>query len=226
MSRSVNAGTKTPKRRWSPVMKCSLLATAVFFLWGYVTGQPTWGLLLIVSGVPLAVFLRWIYTGRLRRYRFLFGLYGSLAVFGVYEAWEYGRIPAAVARFAELPKPPGEPNLYFEYDLPSVESQLFPGDPESLLLEAVQLNYCTTEGLPFHLHPFCQKYGEADRKRIRKVLEEALAKEPKTNEDLYYSYIDVLKGTGADASEVRAAISQWRMLFPLSTRPVPQNPGH
>ena len=223
MSRPVATGARLPKRRLPRVLKWSLAIAASLFLWAYVTGRPMWVLVLIVGGIPAAGFLRWMYTGRLRRYRFLFGLYASLAVLGAYEAWEYGRIPSSVASFAELPKPPGEPNLYFEYDLPSVEARLFPGDPETLLLEAVQLNYCTTEGLPFHLHPFCQKYGAVERKQIRKVLEEALAKEPKTNEDLYYSYIDVLKGTGADSDEVQAAIRKWQKLFPLSTRPIPES---
>ena len=221
MSHDRTSKKSSSRPRISRFWKFAAGIAALLFGWAYITGRPFWVLFLFAASIPAAAFVNWMFTGRLRRYRFLFGLYGTLALFGAYEAWECGRIPEPVAKYTELPKAPGEPNLYFEYDLPAVEAALFPDHPETLLMEAIQLNYCTTEGLPFHLHPFCQKYGKADRLRIRKVLEAALALHPKTNEDLYYSYIDVLRGTDASQEEVEAAIQQWKRLFPFSTRPAP-----
>ena len=204
-------------RLWMLFVVCVLIAG-----YGYPVGWPAWQLCLILGIAPLLGLAVWLWLGRLRRYRMLFGLFGTLAVVGVYEAWEYDRIPTAVATRLNLPEPPGEPNLYFEYDLPAVEASLFPDSADSLLLKAVQLNYCTADGMPLHMHPYCLKYGAVDRTTIRETLESAIALSPKTNEDVYYSYVEVLKQTGADAAQIDAAADEWKRLFPFSDRNDPR----
>ena len=126
-----------------------------------------------------------------------------------------------VGESLQLPLGPGEPNLYFEYDFPAVGSALFPGLAEVLLVQAVQLNYCSSGVPEFSKHPVCLKYRVRNPGAVREALELALRQQPKTNEDVYYSYIEVLRGTGAAASEVEAACVQWRRLFPFSDRPDP-----
>lgn len=204
------------------VLTAALVVCIVLIVYGYTTGWPAWLLLITLLSWPLLAFSVWMFTGRWRRYRFLYGIYGTLALAAVFEAWEYGRIPPAIAQSIDLPKPPGEPNLYFTYDLPGIEAQLFPDHPDTQLLQAIQLNYCSNGGPMYQLHPFCSKYSDAGSQAIRDLLENAVSKMPKTNEDIYYSYVDVLIRTGADRQKIDAAAEQWKKLFPLSKRPDPR----
>ncbi len=206
-------------RRFLQIAFAICLAITIY---GYSNGWPVWQPLMVVALVPGVAFVVWMYTGRFKRYRFLFGIYGTLALAATFEAWEYNQIPESVAKSLDLPKPRGEPNLYFEYDLPAVEARLFPDSPDTMLLQAVQLNYCTSGGPFFEQHPFCTKYKDASPAAIRGVLEAALSKMPKTNEDIYYSYIDVLIHTGAEQTKIDAAAEQWKKLFPLSDRTDPR----
>lgn len=210
----------------SPMIRHTLTALLAVCLllagYGYTTGWPAWQLLITLLSWPLAAFSVWMFTGRWKRYRFLYGIYGTLALAAVFEAWEYGRIPPAIAQSIDLPKPPGEPNLYFEYDLPAIEARLFPNSPDTQLLQAIQLNYCSSGGPLFQSHPFCSKYSDASSEAIRDLLENAVSKMPKTNEDIYYSYVDVLIRTNADQSKIDAAAEQWKKLFPFSKRPDPR----
>jgi hypothetical protein len=191
--------------------------------YGYPNGWPAWQLCLLVSCAPLFAAFVWLMAGPFRRYRLLTGLFGAVAIIGAYEAWEYGRISKPVAAALNLPDPPGEPNLYFEYDLPAVVSKLFPDNADTMLLKAVQLNYCTADEVMLQTHPYCLKYGPVDRSAIRTTLETAIATAPKTSEDVYYSYLELLVQTQADEAEIRAAGDAWKQLFPYSERPDPRS---
>lgn len=198
-----------------------MLLSLPFLLWGYPAGWPVWLLLLCVLAPAILALTVWFWRGRLQRFRMLYGIFLVLLVCGVWELWLGGGIPAAVQSQLQLPQAPGEPNLYFEYDLPAVESRLFPGLAEALLLQAVQLNYCGSGLAGLSGHPACRKYASMDARAVRAVLEAALRQQPKTNEDIYYSYIEVLRGTGGSAVEIAAARAEWRRLFPFSERPDP-----
>lgn len=204
------------------ILTAVLAIWLVTLLYGYVTGWPVWQLLITLSSWPLAAFSVWMFTGRWSRYRFLYGIYAPLALVACFEAWEYGRISPEIAKSIDLPRPRGEPNLYFEYDLPGVEARLFPDSPDTLFLQAVQLNYCSSGGPLYQSHPYCSKYSDVSSEAIRDLLENAVSKMPKTNEDIYYSYLDVLIRTGADQQKIDAAAEQWKKLFPLSKRPDPR----
>jgi hypothetical protein len=201
--------------RWGYLLVLPLL------VYGYPAGWPAW-LLLVWLQLPVCVAssVR-VWRGSWQRFRMLWFIGVVLLVSGVWEAWTSGRIPRSVAVSLQLPPGPGEPNLYFEYDLPAVESRLFPGLAEALLLQAVQLNYCGSGLAGLSAHPACRKYASVDAAAVRVVLEAALRQQPKTNEDIYYSYIEVLRGTGATAAEIAAARAEWRRLFPFSDRPDP-----
>ncbi len=201
--------------RWGYLLVLPLLT------YGYPAGWPAWLLLLCLELPVVVAWSVWVWRGPWQRYRMLWGVAAVLLISGSWELWTAGRIPHLVSESLQLPLGPGEPNLYFEYDFPAVGSALFPGLAEVLLVQAVQLNYCSSGVPEFSKHPVCLKYRVRNPGAVREALELALRQQPKTNEDVYYSYIEVLRGTGAAASEVEAACVQWRRLFPFSDRPDP-----
>jgi len=206
---------------WRRILVRGSLLVLPLLLWGYPSGWSVWQLLLCVCLPPLAALTVWVWSGRLRRFRMLYAVFLALLISGGWEQWSAGRVSVQWSERLQLPRVPGEPNLYFEYDLPGVESRLFPGLAEVLLLQAVQLNYCGSGVPAFSAHPICLRYPGADARAVRGVLERALLQEPKTNEDIYYSYVEVLRGTGGSAAEIEAARAEWRRLFPFSERPEP-----
>jgi hypothetical protein len=190
--------------------------------YGYISGWPVWLFLLTLCAVPVAAFCLWMCRGRLRRYRMLFGFFVVLCVLGGFEAWQYRKIPESLTRSVEFPRSPGKPNLYFEYNLPGVLFELFPDEPESLFLRAVHLRHCAAQTLQGPRHPFCEEHENAEMNSVRRLHEIALARNPKTTENLYYNYIEVLTQSAASPSEIDAAADEWRRQFPLSKRPDPR----
>ena len=133
--------SQTRHRLWG----AAFAAGGAVSFYGYITGWPAWRVLLALLAPPTAGFIVWMYTGRLRRYRFLFGIYAAAAVLGGFEAWQHQQVPESFFKSIDLPEGPGKPNLYFEYDLPGVLFELFPDEPETLFLRGVQLRLCTDE---------------------------------------------------------------------------------
>jgi hypothetical protein len=191
-------------------------------LYGYISGWPVWLFLLTLCVVPAAVFCLWMCRGRLRRYRMLFGFSAVLCVLGGFEAWQYRKIPESLTEFVDLPRSPGKPNLYFEYDLPGVLFELFPDEPETLFLRAVHLRLCTAQAQLGPRHPFCEEHEDPEMNSVRTLHEIALARNPKTTENLYYNYVEVLIQSKASQSQIDAAADEWRRQFPLSKRPDPR----
>ena len=190
-------------------------------IYGYIAAWPAWGELLALLAVPSAAFTAWMYTGRLKRYRFLFGIYAVVSLLAVYEAWQYKHIPESFAESIDLPRGPGKPNLNFDYDLPDVMLELFPDYPDTLFLGGIQSQLCSIADQFNRQHPFCQKYDDSEIKTTRDWFETALAKKPKMNQDLYYHYVEILVKSGAPQSEINAAVEEWKRMFPLSERPDP-----
>ena len=218
MSRRVRPARWTVEGR---IVRWGYLLVLPLLTYGYPAGWPAWLLLLCLQLPVLVAWSVWVWRGPWQRFRMLWGVAVVLLISGSWELWTAGRIPRSVAESLQLPPGPGEPNLYFEYDFPAVGAVLFPGLAEVLLVQAVQLNYCSSGVPEFSKHPVCLKYPVRNPGAVREALESALRQQPKTNEDVYYSYIEVLRGTGAADSEVEAACAQWRQLFPLSDRPDP-----
>lgn len=206
---------------WVRILRRGMLLVLPLLLWGYPAGWPAWQLLLCFSLPLVAAVTVWVWSGRLRRFRMLYVVFLALLISGGWERWSGGHVSLLWSERLQLPRVPGEPNLYFEYDLPGVESRLFPGLAEVLLLQAVQLNYCGSGVPAFSGHPVCLQYPAVDARAVRAALERALRQQPKTNEDIYYSYVEVLRGTGGSVAEVEAARAEWRRLFPFSDRPAP-----
>ena len=191
--------------------------------YGYVAGWAAWLLLLLVFAIPLAWLFVWLYTGRLKRYRFLVGIYSVAGAVALFEAWQHGQIPEAFAESLDLPKGRGKPNLYFEYDLPGVQYKLFPDHADSLMIRGIQSSFCVEEKSPFRDHPFCDDYTDAEISVVREWFEKALALEPKSSEDIYYRYVQILIRDDSPQAEIDAAAEKWRRLFPLSERYDPRD---
>lgn len=208
--------------RFPFIRSIGLLAGTTVGIFGYTSGWPLWTVLAVLGCVPAVSFVVWMYTGPLRRYRFLFGIIGILVLAGTLEAWEYGHIPETWAKSMDLPKSPGAPNLYFEYDLPGVWSELFPDEPDALWLRSRQLGFCSDQRHGFQTHPFCRKFQDVPPEELRKLYEAALSAQPKLNQDIYYNYVEILIHDHAPQEEVDAAVEEWRRLFPMSKRPDPR----
>lgn len=216
----------TETTRASSLVLPSQVAAAVCLLvgcYGYVSGWDAWLILLLILVIPVAWLFVWLYSGRLKRYRFLVGIYSVAGAVALFEAWQHGQIPEAFAESLDLPMGRGKPNLYFEYDLPGVQHRLFPDHPDSLMIRGIQSSFCIEEKSPFRNHPFCDEYTDAEIRVVRELFEKALAQEPKSSEDIYYHYVQILIRDGSRQSEIDAAADKWRRLFPLSERHDPRD---
>ena len=190
---------------------------------GYVSGWAAWLLLLLVLAVPLAWLFVWLCTGRLKRFRILVGIYSVAGVVALFEASQHGHIPKTFAESLDLPTGRGKPNLYFEYNLPGVQFRLFPDHVDSLMMRGVQSAFCLDDQSPFRDHPFCDDYQGAELRVVREWFEKALALEPKSSEDIYYRYVQILIRDGSSQDEVDVAADTWMRLFPLSDRLDPRD---
>ncbi|MCP4171088.1 MAG: hypothetical protein GY758_09995 [Fuerstiella sp.] len=191
-------------------------------LYGYASGWDSWLLLLLLFGVPVRRFCSWMYTGRLNRYRFLFGIYMVAGVIGAFEAWQYGKTSEFLLRAVDLPVGPGAPDLFLEYDLPGVLFELYPERSEVLFIRGFQMKLCHDDLLSMEQHSVCRQFRNADLNAVRECFETALALNSRTDENLYYHYVEILMRQGASQGEVDAAAERWRRVFPLSERSDPR----
>ncbi|MBC8355373.1 MAG: hypothetical protein H8E66_25630 [Planctomycetes bacterium] len=95
------------------------------------------------------------------------------------------------------PDPEGSPNLKV---FPSMWAELY---PESAATYYVLARAAAEQG---------------DLEEARLHFERALAKEDKTNEDLYYDYAVLLVRMRADRKALHQAVSDWKRYFPMSAR--------
>jgi len=188
--------------------------------YGYISGWPAWLVLLILLGMPLSSIGIWLFTGRFKRYRFLFGIYGVVVVIATFEAWQYQTIPESLTKSIDLPPGPGAPNLFLESDLPRVLFELYPDRSEVLFIRAFQMKLCNDE--PQQQYSVCDQFENTDLSTIRRYFETALSQKSKTDENLYYHYVEILMRLQAPQSEIAAAAREWKRLFPLSERPDPR----
>ncbi len=211
----------TETTRDNPLVLKSKVAAGLSLIiafYGYVAGWAAWLLLLLVFSIPAGWLLVWLYTGRLKRYRFLVGIYSVAGAVALFEAWQHDQIPEGFAESLDLPPGRGKPNLYFEYNLPGVQYRLFPDHADSLMIRGIQSSFCIAESSPFQGHPFCENYTDAEVNVVREWFEKAIALEPKSNEDIYYRYVQILIRDGVSRAEIDEAADKWRRLFPLSER--------
>ena len=168
-------------------------------VYGYADGWPAWGLLLIFFAVPMRAFYNWMCYGRLKRYRFLFGIYLVVALVGLFEAWQYQHVPESVTEAIDLPAGPGEPNLFLESNLARVLFELYPERAEILFIRGFQIKLCL-EDSEADRYPVCREFRDADLQTIRRLFETALQQKSKTDEKPVLS----LRGT-ADANRCARA---------------------
>lgn len=211
------AEAHSPTQSWLAFAACLALC-----LYGYVSGWAAWVLLVLLLGLPFRWFCHWMYTGRLRRYRFLFGIYLAAGTVGAFEAWQYRKTPESLLKAVDLPLGPGEPDLFLEYDLPSVLYDLYPERSEVLFIRAFQMKLCQETPSAFQRYSICEQFRDTDLNTIREYFETALAKKSRTDENLYYHYVEILIRLNAPQSKIDAATAEWKRIFPLSERPDPR----
>ncbi|MEQ9406965.1 MAG: hypothetical protein RIK87_04535 [Fuerstiella sp.] len=190
--------------------------------YGYISGWPAWLLVVILLLIPFLSFSVWMFTGRLRRYRFLFGIYLVAGFVGSYEAWQYQRIPESLTSSLDMNSGPGEPDLFLEHDLPSVLYELYPERSEVLFIRAFQMKLCQEDRRAWQQNSVCEQFHDTDLSTIREYFERALRNKSKTDENLYFHYVEILMRLDAPQSEIDAAAREWKRLFPLSERPDPR----
>jgi hypothetical protein len=208
---------------WKTVRRIALAACVVLSFCAYVTGWPLWSPWLLLAAVPALCCAAWIWTGRLRRYRLLFVIYGLAVLTGTYEAWQYRTIPVSVTEAIDLPPGAGEPDLFLDGDLPSVLFDLYPDRSEFLFVRGFQIKLCGEHQDSPRPYRVCDQFPSTDLATVREYFERALACGNKTDENLYYHYVEVLMRQAAPQDEIDAAAEQWRRLFPFSDRRDPRD---
>jgi hypothetical protein len=215
----VNETAGNSSRLWRRI---AFGACAVTAFGAYVTGWPMWPLLLLLIAVPGLSFCVWMWSGRLRRYRFLFAIYAAVVLAGLFEAWQYRTIPQTFTKSIDLPAGRGEPDLFLEGDLPAVMFDLYPDRAESLFVRGFQIKLCSENTQAQRRYRVCEQYPNTDLATIRRCFEQALVLETKTDENLYYHYVEVLMRQNAPQDEIDAAAENWKRLFPLTRRVDPR----
>lgn len=102
--------------------------------------------------------------------------------------------------------------------------ELYPNRGEARYEKAIQTLLCLkaeTKQLP--MPQACRKYESKDlRYEVRRTFERALETNIKTEEELFYSYLQVLVGSQAPKSKIDAAYRAWKRNYPLSALPDPR----
>jgi len=177
-----------------------------------------WLLLLVLLVVPSGSGMVWMWSGRFRRYRYLFAICVIVAIAGGFEAWQYRAIPKSFTASLNLPMGPGEPDMFLESDLTGVMFELYPDRSESLFLRGFQIKLCNDQHDSYRRYAVCEQYGDSDLATVRSCFEQALLLKAKSDENLYYHYVEILIRQGAAQDEIDEATLNWKRLFPLSDR--------
>ena len=191
----------------------------------YLSGSPAWIVTLALVVVPCIAWVASRLTGTdlLRRYRFLLYVVVLALLCGGFEAWQHRKIPKSLLKPLDIAVGPGEPDLFLDYDLPGVLTGIYPERSEALFMRGFQLKMCYEDRVQNRTTPaVCRPFQTVDLPQIREYFERAIAQHPKTDENLYYYYVEVLMRSRATQSEIDAATQQWQHLFPRSPRPDPR----
>lgn len=194
-------------------------------IWCYLQGAPGWLVLVTLAGVPLVAWgvSRMAGTELWRRYRFLLYIVGMAILCGGFEAWQHRKIPKSVLKPLDISAGPGEPDLFLDYDLPGTLTRVFPQRAEALFMRGFQLKLCFEDQLARRpSRAVCAPFREITLPEIRQYFEQALAKQTKIDENLYYYYVEVLLRLDAPQGEIDAAAQEWKRLFPRSLRRDPR----
>lgn len=191
----------------------------------YLAGWATWTVAVWLVMVPTAALLAAQLAGTelLRRYRFLLYILTITLICGGFEAWQHRKIPRSILKSLDISVGPGEPDLFLDYDLPGLLTELYPQRSEALFMRGFQLKMCYEDRL--ELRPsgaVCSQFREVDLPAIRDFFEAALRQHSRTDENLYYHYVEVLIRMNALESEIDAAAKEWKRLFPQSRRRDPR----
>jgi len=147
--------------------------------------------------------------GALRAFRFLLIVYGIAAVAA---GWEFVHRDELVDLYLDP-----------ERSFADAVGELYPDNPGVHQLRTRQLMLCASLWRSRReMPPGCRQFGG------KNILEEARRhfergrQHGKHIEDLYYDYVQFLRGTGAPQAEIDQAYAEWREKFPLSKRPDPR----
>ena len=191
---------------------------------GYGLGWPMWLVFVLFFGVPFASLIIWLVTGSeaVRRYRFLFVVYGLAAVPAVYEMWVTKTVSEPVTEFLNIETGPGEADLLFQYDFPRYLGELYPDRSVSLFARGFQMQMCVGYRREGRRVPICERLGEVSLEQARRYLKAAVDTGTRSEENVLYHYVLFLSNTGASEEEVNAAFAEWRWNYPYSQRPDPR----
>ena len=211
--------TLTPLQAWGTIAGFSLGTV------GYALGWPMWMIFTFSLGIPVGSLVVWMLTGPeiLRRYRFLFVVYGLVAVPACYELWVTRVVGEPFAEFLNIQPGPGEANVFLQYDLPGQLSELYPTRVESFYARAAQIKMCL--GISDEQRnqlPVCQQLGQLQKADIGRFFRAAVDTGNHGIENVLYDYAVFLVADGAPAKDVEAAVKKWRFNFPFSTRVDPR----
>lgn len=102
--------------------------------------------------------------------------------------------------------------------------ELYPRRGESNYEKAIQTSLCLQSQNRQQLTPAaCRQFDTRDLHfEVRRRFEQALRTQIKTEEGLYYYYLQILVGSEAAPQQIEAAYKSWRRNFPLSRLPDPR----
>ncbi len=212
------------KRRKS-VAGWTSVGGAVLGSLGFVLGWDGWLVLILFAAGPSGWLGHWMFTGPdwIRRYRFLFVIYGLAILPAVYELWITQKIPESVTENLDVKVGPGEGDLFFEYDFPGELSAVFPERTESSFARGVQVHLCLNRIRQGQRIPVCEQLGEVSEEEARRLFEKALATGARSNEELLFHYATFLFESGASEQDVAAAFAEWKRHHPFSPRRDPRS---
>jgi len=211
--------TVTPLQAWG-----TIVGVAIGIV-GYGLGWPMWLILSFSLSVPFVSLVVWLLTGTevVRRYRFLFVVYGLVAVPSFYELWVTRKVAEPIVEFLNLQPAPGEASIYVQYDLPRYLTELYPTRVESLYARGYQIQMCMLLGEDQRQElPICLQLGKLKKEDVGRFFKAAVDTGNRGDEKVLYNYAIFLFDNDAPTEEINAAVKNWRWNFPFSRRPDPR----
>lgn len=150
--------------------------------------------------------------GWLRAHKVLVAVYGFGLTLAAIELAQ----PAIDAEHGENPRW----FLDAEANIVDASNAVSPERATSLYYRAFQASLCTDASARNTL--VCLKRGPVRPGEIRELMEEALATGNRSIELLQYNYAIILIQDGAPQAEIDAAVRNWRVTNPSSSRPDPR----